>query len=260
MTSPGKVAIITGASSGIGRATAVALNKAGWSVVLFARRESELEEAKKECPVQSKVAYFVGDVASEKSVEEVFKFAVDSFGHVDLVFNNAGTSAPPVPIENIELSAFQRVVDINLIGSFLCTREAFRIFKSQSPPGGRIINNGSIASQSPRPQAIAYTATKHAITGLTKSTALDGRAHNITCTQIDIGNALTPMAAQQTVGVLQADGTVAPEATFDVKHVADSVVHVAELPLDVTVLQYTIMLNAMDIFGRATKMPHVGRG
>ncbi|KAH8085945.1 short-chain dehydrogenase/reductase SDR [Cristinia sonorae] len=250
-TSSHKVAIVTGSSSGVGRATAIALNKAGWSVVLFARRAEQLQETRSLCPNPDKVVCFTGDVASERSVEELFKFAAQSFGRVDLLFNNAGVSNAPVPMESLELSAFQHVVNINLIGSFLCTREAFRYFKSQSPPGGRIINNGSIASQSPRPQAVAYTTTKHAITGLTKSTALDGRAHNITCTQVDIGNAYTPMAHQQTVGVLQADGRIAPEATFDVQHVADSIVHIAELPLDVTVLQYTIM---------ATKMPHIGRG
>ncbi|THH30585.1 hypothetical protein EUX98_g3591 [Antrodiella citrinella] len=251
MSSPLKVAVITGASSGIGRATAVALNKAGWSLVLFARRSEELQKTRLECSDPAKVVCFVGDVASEKSVVELFDFAEQSFGRVDLVFNNAGVAAPSVPLEQHELSAFQYVVSVNLIGSFLCTREAFKIFKKQSPRGGRIVNNGSIASQSPRPQAIAYTATKHAITGLTKATALDGRAHDITCTQVDVGNALTPMAHGQTLGVLQPNGTVAPEATFDVKYVAESIVHVAELPLDVTVLQYTIM---------ATKMPHVGRG
>jgi len=250
-SSPRKVAIITGASSGIGRATAVALSKAGWCLVLFARRSEELQETRLQCADPAKVTICVGDVSSEKSVVEPFEFAKQAWGRVDLLFNNAGVSAAPVPLENHELSTFQHVVGINLIGSFLCTREAFKIFKSQSPQGGRIINNGSIASQSPRPQAIAYTATKHAVTGLTKATALDGRPFNITCTQIDVGNALTPMAQGQTVGVLQANGTVAPEATFDVKYVADSIVHVAELPLDVTVLQYTIM---------ATKMPHIGRG
>ncbi|KAK7689826.1 hypothetical protein QCA50_006465 [Cerrena zonata] len=249
--SEAKVAIITGASSGIGRATAIALSKAGWSIVLFARRLDQLRETQGQCEDPSRCLCFEGDVSNESSVQELFRYTISKLGRLDLLFNNAGISAPAIPTEELSLELFQRVTNVNLVGTFLCTREAVKIFKNQTPTGGRIVNNGSIAAYAPRPHALPYTATKHAITGLTKSVALDGRAFNISCTQIDIGNATTPMAAGQMQGVLQPDGRIAAEATFDPRHVADAVVHIASLPLDVTVLNFTIM---------ATGMPYVGRG
>ncbi|KAI0073497.1 NAD(P)-binding protein [Panus rudis PR-1116 ss-1] len=246
-----KVAIVTGASSGIGRETAIALSHAGWSVVIFARRLAQLQETQQSCSDPSKCLCFEGDVTNESSVRDLFQYALEKLGRVDLLFNNAGVSAPSIPTEEMSLETFKYVTDVSVLGTFLCTREAIRIFKAQSPRGGRIINNGSIAAHSPRPHAVAYTAAKHAISGLTKSTALDGRAHNITCTQIDIGNAKSSMTASQEAGILQPDGRVVSEATFDPKHVASTIVHVAGLPLDVTVLNVTIM---------ATEMPFVGRG
>jgi len=246
-----KVAIITGASSGIGKASAIALAKAGWSLVLFARRADALRETQAQCPHPDKVLVVAGDVTSEESVTGLFQAAVQQFGRIDLLFNNAGVSHPAAPLDEISLSTFQNIVNVNLIGPFLCTREAFKIFKAQSPPGGRIINNGSLAAHVPRPHATGYTATKHGVLGLTRATALDGRRFNITCTQIDIGNAYTDMAAGHQTGALQADGSMKAEGTFDVQHVADAIVHIAGLPLDVTVLNFNIM---------ATTMPFVGRG
>jgi len=243
-----RVAIVTGASSGIGRETAIALSAAGWSVVLSARREADLEHTAKLCPHETVIVR--GDITTESYVKDLFKKTLDAFGRLDMLFNNAGIVQLSTPIDEISLESFQEVFDVNVIGLFLCTREAFRIFKAQSPPGGRIINNGSISAYTPRLHAATYTATKHAVLGLTKSTALDGRAHNITCTQIDIGNAATPMVAAHPT-TLQADGSVKREANFDVKHVANAVVHIANLPTDVTVLQMNIM---------ATGMPFVGRG
>jgi len=245
------VAIITGASAGIGRQTAIALSNAGWNVVLTARRLSALLETAELLRDPSACLTVAGDVSDEEFVKELFSSAIAEFGRLDLLFNNAGISSPAVPIEELSLDVFQRVININLVGSFLCTREAVRIFKSQSPPGGRIINNGSISAHVPRPHSSPYTCSKHAMTGLTKSTALDGRAYNITCTQIDIGNAHTDLAARFTQGALQPDGRVIPEPTFDVQHVADTIVHIAGLPNDVTVLELNIM---------AARMPYLGRG
>jgi len=236
---------------GIGRATSIALNTAGWSVVVIARRDKEIQETIELCPNRHETAAWVGDITSEDSMEGAFKHAVERFGRVDLLFNNAGISSKPDPLEDLALSTFQNVINVNLVGTFICTKQAFKVFKSQTPPGGRIINNGSMSAYTPRPNAMPYTASKHAITGMTKSTHLDGRAFNIACTQIDIGNASTDMVSGQIAGTLQANGQIAKEAVFDVKHVADSIVHIANLPLDVTVLNYTIM---------ATKMPFVGRG
>lgn len=251
MSGEGKVAVITGASSGIGRSTAIALAEAGWSLVLFARRADKLQDTQAQCPRPDKVLLVNGDVTDELAVIVLFKAAVQRFGRVDLLFNNAGISHAAAPLDEISLETFQNIVNVNLTGPFLCTREAFKVFKAQSPSGGRIINNGSIAAHAPRPHATGYTATKHGVLGLTRATALDGRAHNITCTQIDIGNAHTDMAAGHSLGALQPDGTVKVEGTFDVKHVADAIVHIAGLPLNVTVLNFNIM---------ATTMPFVGRG
>ncbi|KAJ8509546.1 hypothetical protein ONZ45_g8308 [Pleurotus djamor] len=209
-----KVAIVTGASSGIGRASAIALADAGWNVVITARRIDALNETAEKCHQRALVIQ--GDVTNESFVKQLFEEAVSQFGRVDMLFNNAGISAPAVTIEETTLETFRNVMEVNLIGPFLCTREAFKVFKSQSPPGGRIINNGSLAAHVPRPHSYPYACSKHAIAGLTKCTALDGRAFNITCTQLDIGNASTEMVAAQTAGILQPNGNVVPEATFDV--------------------------------------------
>ncbi|KAI0088491.1 short-chain dehydrogenase/reductase SDR [Irpex rosettiformis] len=246
-----KVIVITGASSGIGRITAITFAKAGWSVVLFARRADRLQETVTECPDPGKTLIVQGDVTDEAAVLRLFASAVERFGHVDVLFNNAGIGHPAVPIDELSLSAWQSVVDVNLTGVFLASREAFKVFKKQSPPGGRIINNGSIAAYSPRLYAVGYTSTKHAVLGLTKALHLEGRQHNIAVSQIDIGNALTDLTATFTNGATQADGSQKPEPTFDAKHVADSILHVAELPLNVTVLTFNIM---------ATTMPFIGRG
>ncbi|EJC98058.1 dehydrogenase, partial [Fomitiporia mediterranea MF3/22] len=235
---------------GIGRATAIALSAHNWRLVLTARSQSGLEETAKLCT--GLPPYIVaGDVADEQTVVTVFEAAKREYGRLDLLFNNAGIGTLGVPMEELPVSKFQDVINTNITGTFLCTREAFKMFKSQDPQGGRVINNGSISAHTPRPHSIAYTASKHAITGLTKSTALDGRAFNIACTQIDIGNALTNLAAQLEQGTLQPNGEVKPEAVMDVKHVADTIVHIASLPNEVSVLEMTIM---------ATGMPFVGRG
>jgi len=245
-----KVALVTGAGSGIGRAVALALAGDGYSVVLAGRRIDALNETISLAPGKSMLAVPTS-VTDAKSVEALFARTQEKFGRLDLLFNNAGTGAPPVPMENLTLAQWQAVVDTNLTGSFLCTQAALRLMKSQTPRGGRIINNGSISAHAPRPNSAPYTATKHAITGLTKSTALDGRAFDIACGQIDIGNAATPMTARMAKGVPQANGTLEPEPTMDVDAVAKAVLYMASLPLDANVLSMTVM---------ATKMPFVGRG
>ncbi|PCH40374.1 short-chain dehydrogenase/reductase SDR [Wolfiporia cocos MD-104 SS10] len=246
-----KVAIVTGASSGIGRTSAIALSKAGWSIALFARRIDSLLETKSLCADPERILAVQGDVTNEEDVKNLFKATVDKFGRLDLLFNNAGISAKQIPIEDLPLSKFQEIVNVNLVGTFLCTREAVRIFKSQSPQGGRIINNGSISAYTPRPHSAPYTATKHAVLGMTKSTLLDGRNFNITCTQIDIGNAQTDMAGSHSAGALQPNGQTIPEQMMDVTHVGEAVAYIAGLPHEVTVLTFNIM---------ATGMPFVGRG
>jgi len=244
-----RVAVITGASSGIGRVTAISLSKAGWNVVILARNAEELESTAKDCPGPSLTVR--GDVSKEEDVTRLFSEAVGKFGRVDLLFNNAGIGARGSPIEEISLEVFQSVINVNVIGVFLCTREAVKLFKKQTPQGGRIINNGSISAHTPRPNASPYTTSKHAVLGLTKSTALEGRSFDISVTQIDIGNAATPLAESFRSGTLQADGSLRVEALLYVQHVADAIVHIADLPTDVQVLEMNIM---------ATKMPFVGRG
>jgi NAD(P)-dependent dehydrogenase (short-subunit alcohol dehydrogenase family) len=252
MASNGKVALVTGAGSGIGRATSLALLREGYSVVLAGRRAAALTETTDLAGSDKSRALAVSaDVADPASVRELFETIRRTHGRLDLLFNNAGTGAPPVPLEELTVEQWQRVVDVNLTGPFLCTQEAFRLMKSQTPRGGRIVNNGSISAHAPRPNSAPYTATKHAITGLTRSTALDGRAHDIACGQIDIGNADTEMAAKMKAGILQAHGAVAVEPTMDVEAVARALVYMASLPLDANVLFLTVM---------ATKMPFVGRG
>ena len=252
MAGHNKVAIITGAGSGIGKATVLAFLKDGYRVVLAGRRQDALDGVIKEAGATGANALAVStDVSDPKSVEALFAKAKQTFGRVDVLFNNAGVNAPAVPIEELTFEQWKNVVDINLTGVFLCTREAVKAMKAQTPQGGRIINNGSISAHAPRPNSAPYTSTKHAVTGLTKSTSLDGRKYDIACSQIDIGNALTELAAKMLKGVPQADGTIKPEAMMDVKHVGEAVLHMASLPLDTNVQFLTIM---------ATKMPFVGRG
>lgn len=252
MSSTEKVAIITGAGSGIGRHTAFALLKEGYSVALAGRRAKLLEETAAESGSEpSRTLVVPTDVSDPTSVQALFAKVEAVFGRLDLLFNNAGIGAPPKLLEEISLDLWRSVVDINLTGSFLCTQEAFRIMKGQNPMGGRIINNGSISAQVPRPNSAPYTATKHAITGLTKSTALDGRKYDIACGQIDIGNAETDLTARMKDGVMQADGSVSAEPVMDVENVARAIVYMASLPLDANVQFMTVL---------ATKMPFTGRG
>jgi len=252
MNGNGKVGIVTGAGSGVGRATALTLLNAGYSIVLAGRRADALERTVKEAgPASERALAVPTDVTEPASVRALFGATRARFERLDLLFNNAGTNAPGIPLEDLSLEQWKKVVDTNLTGLFLCTQEAFRMMKDQTPRGGRIVNNGSISAHAPRPNSAPYTATKHAVTGLTKSTALDGRKYDIACGQIDIGNALTEMAARMASGVPQANGTIAVEPLIDVQHVADAVLHMASLPLDANVLSLTIM---------ATKMPFVGRG
>ena len=251
MVTNGKVAIVTGGGSGVGRRSALALANAGYSVAIAGRRAEMLEQTRAEAgQAASRVLPVPTDIADRDAVRALFAKTVESFGRLDLLFNNAGTGAPAIPIEELPYEDWKRVVDVNLTGSFLCTQEAVRTMKSQRPMGGRIINNGSISAHTPRPNSVAYTATKHAITGLTKSTSLDGRRYGIACGQIDIGNADTPMTARMHRGVLQPDGTTATEPTFDADHVARAVVHMAGLPPDTNVLFMTIMANGMPFVGR----------
>jgi NAD(P)-dependent dehydrogenase (short-subunit alcohol dehydrogenase family) len=245
-----KIAVVTGAGSGIGAAVATALGSDGWTVVLAGRRRTRLDEVAAAHPDLS-LHPVPTDVGDEESVRNLFDATTMRHGRVDLLFNNAGMGAPPRELDEIPLQEWQQVVDVNLTGAFLCTREAFRVMRRQRPHGGRIINNGSISAHSPRPRSVAYTATKHAITGLTKSTALDGRPYDIACGQIDIGNAATDLTSAIAEGVSQADGSVRAEPRMRIQDVARAVVYMASLPLDSNVATITVM---------ATKMPFVGRG
>jgi NAD(P)-dependent dehydrogenase (short-subunit alcohol dehydrogenase family) len=244
-----RIAVITGGGSGIGRAAAQALAADGWTVVLGGRRAAAVEEAA--AAIGAAAVAVPCDVTDPDSVRALFDVVRERFGRLDLLVNNAGIGAPAVPLEDLDVARWRAVVDTNLTGAFLCTQEAFRIMRDQDPRGGRIINNGSISATSPRPRSAAYTATKHAIAGLTKSTSLDGRAYDIACGEIDIGNAGTEMTARMAEGVLQADGSTAVEPTFDVAHVGAAVAYMASLPLDANVQSLTVM---------ATKMPFIGRG
>ena len=244
-----RFALVTGAGSGIGRACAQALMGAGYRVALVGRRAEALQETAAVAPAQALV--LPADVGQPEQVTALFERVEREFGRLDLLFNNAGLSAPAVPVDELSHEQWQAVVDVNLTGSFLCAQAAFRLMKRQRPRGGRIINNGSISAHAPRPNSAPYTATKHAITGLTKSLALDGRAFDIAVGQLDIGNALTDMAYKMTQGVPQANGQIAIEPTMDVRHVAEALLHMAALPLSANVLNMTVM---------ATTMPFVGRG
>jgi NAD(P)-dependent dehydrogenase (short-subunit alcohol dehydrogenase family) len=252
MTQVEKVAIVTGASAGIGKRVALTFLRAGYRVALAGRRGELLEQAIAEagCPAGQALA-MPTDVADPASVKALFDATVARFGRLDVLFNNAGVNAPGIPLEDLTFEQWKYVVDVNLTGAFLCTQQAIRVMKDQTPRGGRIINNGSISAHAPRPNSAPYTATKHAITGLTKSTSLDGRKYDIACGQIDIGNAATEMASRMAKGVPQASGEIAIEPLMDVQHVADTVLHMAQLPLETNVQFLTIM---------ATKMPFVGRG
>ena len=251
MASADKVAIVTGAGSGIGKASALALVRAGYAVVLAGRRKDALEAAAAEAKPGARTLVVPTDVGDPASIRALFARTKETFGRLDLLFNNAGIGAPAGPLEDLPLEQWKAVVDTNLTGSFVCTQEAIKIMKEQQPRGGRIINNGSISAHAPRPNSSPYTSTKHAVTGLTKSTALDGRKYDIACSQIDIGNADTPMTQRMKKGVPQPNGTVEIEPTMDVDHVGRAVVYIAKLPLDAHVLFMTVM---------ATKMPFVGRG
>ena len=248
-----KIAIVTGAGTGIGRAAALALMGAGYTVVLAGRRKDKLDEVAKEGAARGGKSLSVPtDVADPASIRALFAKTREAFGRLDVLFNNAGIGAPAMPMEDLPLDKWQTVVDTNLTGSFVCTQEAIRMMKNQTPRGGRIINNGSISAHTPRPQAVAYTATKHAMTGLTKQTALDGRPFNICCGQIDVGNAATPLTERMVTGegVLQPDGSKMVEARMDVEHVGTAVAYMASLPLDTNVLFMTVMANQMPFVGR----------
>ena len=244
-----KVAIVTGAGTGVGRATAIKLSDAGFSVILIGRREGKLEETKKFCNDQALV--FPMDVSNEVDVKKCFEMIKKNFARVDLLFNNAGTFLSSKTIDEINFNEWKEVVEVNLNGMFLFSKYAFSLMKNQSPKGGRIINNGSVSAYAPRPGSIAYTATKHAVTGITKSLALDGRPFSIVCSQLDIGNADTPMTEGIKKGIIQADGSIKTEPTFNTEHVADAVLHLVKLPLDTNILNMTIM---------ASNMPFIGRG
>lgn len=246
-----RIAVVTGAGSGVGRGSALALLADGYRVALLGRRKAALEETAALSGVPDRCLVLPTDVTREVEVDSAFERILKRLGRVDILFNNAGGNVPAIPIEDLTLEQWQHVVDVNLTGVFLCTRAAVRVMKSQEPQGGRIINNGSVSAQMPRPYSAPYTATKHAVTGLTKSVALDGRGSNVACGQIDIGNAATPMTARMAKGVLQADLSLAAEPRMDTEHVAQAVLYMANLPLDANVLTMTVM---------ATKMPLVGRG
>jgi NAD(P)-dependent dehydrogenase (short-subunit alcohol dehydrogenase family) len=252
MTSSGRIALVTGAGSGIGRAASLALHAVGYSVVLAGRRVEQLNEtAARAKASDGKVLVAPADVSQPDSVRALFATVKESFGRLDVLFNNAGINAPGIPMEDLSYERWNEVVSVNLTGAFLCAQEAIRLMKAQEPRGGRIINNGSLSAYVPRPNSAPYTATKHAITGLTKCISLDGREHDIACSQIDIGNAVTEMSERMAGGVRQANGTTMVEPRMDVRHVADAIVYIANLPLDANVQFMTVM---------ATKMPYVGRG
>src|SRR5437867_2736141 len=251
MAPSGRVAIVTGAGTGIGKAAALALLKEGYRVALAGRRRERLDETAAESAAGERALVVPTDVTDPAAVKALFARTKEAFGRLDVLFNNAGRSSPAVPLEDLAYEQWQRVVDVNLTGMFLCTQEAFRIMKSQDPRGGRIINNGSISAHAPRPNSASYTATKHAVTGLTKCISLDGRKYDIACGQIDIGNAATEMTERMATGIIQANGIVMPEPRLDLKHVGDAVLYMANLPLDANVQFMTVM---------ATKMPFVGRG
>jgi len=248
MSTTQKIAVVTGAGTGVGKAAALALMNKGFTAVLTGRRKDKLDETLAEGG--GKGLAVTADITDPASVAALFKTVTDTYGRLDLLFNNAGAGAPAVPLDELPFDKWKMVVDTNLTGVFLCTQAAFRIMKNQTPRGGRIINNGSISAHVPRPMAVAYTASKHGVTGLTKQTALDGRQFDICCGQIDIGNAATPMTVRMVDGVLQPDGRMMPEPRMDVAHVGNAVVYMADMPLDTNVLFITVMANQMPFVGR----------
>jgi NAD(P)-dependent dehydrogenase (short-subunit alcohol dehydrogenase family) len=252
MRTEGKIALVTGAGSGIGRAVSLALHSAGYSVVLAGRRAAQLDETAAQAPQsENRILCVPTDVGKPDSVQALFARTKEVFGRLDLLFNNAGSSAPGVPMEDLTFEQWNSVVAVNLTGAFLCAQQAIKLMKTQQPRGGRIINNGSISAHAPRPNSAPYTATKHAITGLTKCISLDNREYDIACGQIDIGNAATKMTQRMETGVPQADGSTKPEPRMELRHVAEAVLYMASLPLDTNVQFMTVM---------ATKMPFIGRG
>jgi NAD(P)-dependent dehydrogenase (short-subunit alcohol dehydrogenase family) len=252
MASTGRIALVTGAGSGIGRAAALALHRAGYDIVLTGRRVAELEKTAGMADASGpRTLVMQSDVSIPDSVNALYARIKEEFGRLDVLFNNAGLNAPGIPIEDLSYETWTSIVNVNLTGAFLCAQAAFRMMKDQTPRGGRIINNGSIAAAAPRPNHVPYTATKHAVTGITKCFSLDGRKYDIACSQIDIGNAATEMTQRIESGVMQADGTKKVEPRMDLKHVADAIVYIANLPLEANVQFMTLM---------ATKMPLVGRG
>jgi NAD(P)-dependent dehydrogenase (short-subunit alcohol dehydrogenase family) len=251
MVQAARIALVTGAGTGIGKAVALALMREGYAVALAGRRADKLEETAAEGEaIGARSLVVPTDVSDPSAVKALFAKTRETFGRLDVLFNNAGIGAPAMPLEDLPLEAWRRVVDTNLTGLFLCTQEAIRLMKAQDPRGGRIINNGSISAHTPRPRAVAYTATKHAVTGLTKQTALDCRGYDIACGQIDIGNAGTPLTERMVAGVLQPDGSTRPEPRMDVAHVGRAVAYMAGLPLDTNVLFMTVMANLMPFVGR----------
>jgi NAD(P)-dependent dehydrogenase (short-subunit alcohol dehydrogenase family) len=252
MNGNGKIALVTGAGSGIGRAVSLAMHAAGYSVVLAGRRVEKLQAtAAAANPPSERLLVVQADVSQPESVKALFAKTVETFGRLDVLFNNAGSNAPGIPMEDLTFEQWNKVVGVNLTGAFLCAQEAIRIMKAQTPRGGRIINNGSISAHAPRPNSAPYTASKHGMSGLTKCISLDGRKYDIACGQIDVGNAVTEMTERMAAGVPQADGTRAVEARMDIRHVAEAVLYMANLPLEANVQFMTVM---------ATKMPFVGRG
>lgn len=251
MSKRDRVALVTGAGSGIGRAAALALLADGYRVLLAGRRPDTLEATRALSATPDHALCFVCDVADPNAVSALFAECRAAFGRLDVLFNNAGRGGPAVPLEDVTYEQWRAVLDVNLTGMFLCTQQAFRLMRDQDPRGGRIINNGSISAHTPRPNSAPYTASKHAVTGLTKSTALDGRKYDIACSQIDIGNAATELTERMSVGIQQANGSVVPEPRMAVEHVGNAILHIANLPLDANVLFMTLM---------ATQMPYVGRG
>lgn len=245
-----KIALVTGAGSGIGGATTLALAKAGFKVVLTGRRESALQETIDASSHQEQLSAIACDVTDEQQVDELYKQIEADFGRLDVLFNNAGTNVPPMPIDELSVAQWKQVIDVNLTGAFLAARGAFGLMRKQEPQGGRIVNNGSISAYVPRPGSVPYTVSKHAITGLTRTLSLDGRAFNIACGQIDIGNTASNMTEQMNAGVPQADGSIKPEPTMDTQHVADAVVNMASLPLSANVQFITIMASGMPFIGR----------
>jgi NAD(P)-dependent dehydrogenase (short-subunit alcohol dehydrogenase family) len=250
MSQNSRIAIVTGAGSGVGRAVALALCNDGWTVALAGRRAEPLQETVAKASDAARMHAVPADVSDEASVAALFETVVEKFGRLDLLFNNAGVNVPAVPLDQLEVADLRTIIDINLVGSFLCARQAMRVMKAQTPQGGRIINNGSVSAYGPRPNSAPYTATKHAITGLTKSITLDGRAFGIACGQIDIGNAATEMSAYMQAGAVQANGTIAPEPRIASEHIGRAVAHMAGLPLEANIPFMTVMASSMPLYGR----------